>query len=182
MSGDERNSRGKAFARERHAWIDEITDPATGRVGYDVRGSLSARLFADHEQFPPDRSEAMTAAGLLTRFFLGQDPRQEPVLGEHGDLLLARAAEWDESSGSIDMYYWYWGSYAMYQLGGRYWKIWNKVMKPVAIEHQRRDGDFKGSWDPVGVWGATGGRIYSTAIMALTLEVYFRYARVLGSR
>lgn len=164
------------------SWLDAMTDPTTGRVGYDVTGSSPARLARDSDQFPADRSEAMTAAGLLTRFFLGQDPKQEPILGKHGDLLLTCPPEWDESGGSIDMYYWYWGSYATWQLGGHYWSTWNSAMKPIVLEHQRRDGHFKGSWDPVGVWGSSGGRVYSTAMMALTLEVYFRYARVLGAR
>jgi hypothetical protein len=37
--------------------------------------------------------------------------------------------------------------------------------------------DEHGSWDPVDPWGSAGGRVYSTAINALTLEVYYRYYR-----
>ena len=49
------------------------------------------------------------------------------------------------------MYYWYYGSYAMYQMGGsKYWEPWNKAMKKAVVDSQRRDGDEKGSWDPVG--------------------------------
>ena len=33
---------------------------------------------------------------------------------------------------------------------------------------------FAGSWDPSGPWGRYGGRLYSTAISTLTLEVYYR--------
>ena len=55
-------------------------------------------------------------------------------------------------------------------------------MKPAVIETQRRDGDEKGSWDPVGPWGYAGGRVYATALMTLCMEVYFRYGRVLGAR
>ena len=40
----------------------------------------------------------------------------------------------------------------------------------------------QGSWDPNGPWGYAGGRVYSTALMVLCLEVYFRYARVTGAR
>ena len=35
-----------------------------------------------------------------------------------------------------------------------------------------------GSWDPVGAWGEDGGRVYSTAILVLTLEAYYRYSRL----
>ena len=57
-------------------------------------------------------------------------------------------------------------------MGGRHWKAWNKALKPAVVDSQRRDGDFMGSWDPAGPWGFEGGRVYSTALMALCLEVY----------
>ncbi|MDF1799770.1 MAG: hypothetical protein P1V81_11390, partial [Planctomycetota bacterium] len=101
---------------------------------------------------------------------------------KHGDLMLRTLPEWDEDGFGNDMYYWYYGSYAMYQLGGKHWKRWEDALKPTIIETQRTDGDAKGSWDPVGPWGFAGGRVYSTAMMALTTEVYFRYGRVAGSR
>ena len=80
------------------------------------------------------------------------------------------------------MYYWYYGTYAMYQMGGRHWRDWSRALEPVLLESQRRDGDFAGSWDPVGPWGFSGGRVYSTALMALCLQVQHRYSRVLGAR
>ena len=72
--------------------------------------------------------------------------------------------------------------YATYQLGGREWAVWSRAMEPAIVGSQRRDGDQKGSWDPVGPWGHVGGRVYSTALMTLCLEVYYRYGRVLGGR
>jgi hypothetical protein len=81
------------------------------------------------------------------------------------------------------MYYWYYGSYAMYQMGGsKHWEAWQKAMEKAVVGSQRKEGDEKGSWDPVGPWGYAGGRVYATALMTLCLEVYFRYARVLGAR
>ena len=39
-----------------------------------------------------------------------------------------------------------------------------------------------GSWDPqLDPWGVLGGRVYSTAILTLLMEVYFRYDNVMGS-
>ena len=80
------------------------------------------------------------------------------------------------------MYYWYYGTYAMYQMGGKHWRAWQKSLKHAVVDTQRKDGDYKGSWDPIGPWGYSGGRVYSTAIMTLSLEVYFRYAQVIGAR
>jgi hypothetical protein len=165
------------------SWIDEVTDPATGRVGYDTIGSLSSRIPRVNDHFPAEKGEAMTAVGLLSRFFMGQDPEKQPIMEKHADLMASNLPVWDPEGRGCDMYYWYYGSYAMYQMGGnKHWEVWNKAMKKAVLESQRKDGDFLGSWDPVGPWGYSGGRVYSTAAMVLCLEVYFRYAKVLGAR
>ena len=163
------------------AWIDEVTDPASGRVGYDAFGSLSSRTNVN-AYFPRERGEAMTAVGLLSRIFLGQTPKQDDILKKHADLLLRTLPEWDSEGHSTDMYYWYYGTYAMFQLGGSHWRAWERALKPAILENQRTDGDEKGSWDPVGPWGYVGGRIYSTALLTLSIEVYYRYTQVLGAR
>jgi hypothetical protein len=165
------------------SWIDEVTDPATGRVGYDTIGSMSSRIPRVNDHFPAEKGEAMTAVGLLSRFFMGQDPEKTPIMKKHADLMASKLPEWDPEGRGCDMYYWYYGSYAMYQMGGeKHWEVWNKAMKKAVLESQRKDGDLLGSWDPVGPWGFSGGRVYSTAAMVLCLEVYFRYAKVLGAR
>jgi hypothetical protein len=163
-------------------WFDEVTEPGTGRMGYDRLGSMSSRVANVNDQYPPEKGEAMTSVGLLCRFFLGQDPKDEAIMEKHADLLLKTLPEWDPEGFGCDMYYWYYGSYAMYQMGGNHWKKWKTSMEKAVLDSQRKDGDYKGSWDPVGPWGYSGGRVYSTALMVLCLEVYFRYARVLGAR
>lgn len=75
---------------------------------------------------------------------------------------------------SLNLYYWYYGTLAMYQVGGSSWEEWNRVVRDTLVQQQRRDGDFAGSWDPNGPWGRYGGRLYSTAVATLTLEVYYR--------
>lgn len=170
----------EAFVGARNLFV-ELTDPASGRVGYDSAGSSSSRITGINDHFPADRGEAMTATAMLSRIFMGDDP-QEPMLQKQADLLLRSLPEWDPEAGRCDMYYWYYGTYAMFQVGGRHWKAWNSAMKSAVLDSQRRDGSAAGSWDPAGPWGMTGGRVYSTATMALSLEVYFRYARVAGAR
>lgn len=81
------------------------------------------------------------------------------------------------------MYYWYYATFAMNQWGGQHWRDWKKSIEAAILPEQHQGNDnFTGSWDPVGPWGDDGGRVYSTAICTLILEVYYRYARVLGAR
>ena len=43
-------------------------------------------------------------------------------------------------------------------------------------------GEHAGSWDPRGArWAGEGGRVYTTALGALCLEVYYRYSGALNS-
>jgi hypothetical protein len=167
-------------------WIDEVTDPETGRVGYDRRGSLSSRIPNVNSHFPPEKGEAMTAVGLLCRFFIGQDPKEVPIMERHAQLIVQKLPVWAPDDYAVDMIYWYFGTYAMYQMGGeRYWDKWNKAMKPAVVDSLRRGsqhGDEAGSWDPVGPWGFAGGRVYSTALMTLCILAYYRYSRALGGR
>ena len=164
------------------SWIDEVTDTSNGRVGYDSQGSASSRIERKNDHYPTDKGEAMTAVGLLSRVFMGQTPEAYPIMTKHADLLLRKLPEWDPDGMGCDMYYWYYGSYALYQMGGSHWTSWQKAMEKAVVGSQRRDGDEQGSWDPIGPWGFSGGRVYSTALMTLCLEVYFRYAKVLGAR
>lgn len=160
-------------------WFDQVTDPATGRCGYTKRGEPSSRHPGDHAvRFPPEKGEALTSVGLMARFFLGQNPKDHPVMTAAANTILSKPPLWDEKAGTIDHYYWYYASYALYQMGGRHWKEWSKKLGPAVVNTQRTDGHFKGSWDPIGAWGEDGGRVYSTAILVLTLEAYYRYSRV----
>jgi hypothetical protein len=164
------------------AWFEEVTDPSTGEAGYTKRGEGSSRKEGMEDRFPRSKTKCLTAVALLSRFFMGQDPKTKPVMAAAANTMLKTPPIWNEADGSIDMYYWYYGSFAMFQMGGDMWSQWNKKMLDAVVKTQRKDGNFKGSWDPKGVWGEDGGRVYSTAIMVLCLEVYYRYSRILGGR
>ncbi len=163
------------------AWIEKVTDPDYGRVGYNQRGSGPARAKAMLDRFPADKSEAMTAAGMLVRIYTGEDPRKSKMIQLGAGLCAKLPPVWNPADGSIDMTYWYYGTLAMFQVGGKHWKTWASHMDAAFLRTQRADTEacgFKGSWDPIGPWGPNGGRVYSTAMMCLCLEVYARYDRV----
>jgi hypothetical protein len=56
-------------------------------------------------------------------------------------------------------------------------------MEKAIVENQIKEGCARGSWDPQkDPWGDNGGRVYSTALLVLCLEVFYRYDNVLGAR
>ncbi|MEE9391043.1 MAG: prenyltransferase/squalene oxidase repeat-containing protein [Planctomycetota bacterium] len=164
------------------SFIEDMTDEENGRTGYNSPGGLPVREKGKIEEFPSSESESLTAVAMLVRVFAGQNPEEHPMVKLGSDLLLEKLPLWDESRGSIDMYYWYYGTLAMFQVGGSAWTEWNKKMEEAVIETQRDDGNFSGSWNPIGAWGENGGRVYATALQTLCLEVYYRYGKVFGTR
>ena len=114
-------------------------------------------------------STTMTAESLACRIFLGDD--DEAAIREAVDFILSDLPD----SGKANLYYWYYASLALFQLQGDEWKQWNDALQPALLNRQRDDGDLSGSWDPDSVWGPHGGRVYSTAMACLCLEVYYRY-------
>lgn len=160
-------------------WLDKMTDINTGRVGYNFHGGSVARPEGMIDRFPAEKSEAMTASGLMTRLLCVDRPNSD-IVAKGAGLCLSQPPRWDAAAGTVDQYYWYWGTLAMFQLGGESWAKWNEALKEAVVKHQHLEGSGAraGSWDPAGPWGADGGRVYSTALMTLCLEVYYRYDRM----
>jgi len=163
------------------SYMDEICDDR-GHHGYSGKGVGSARIRQPNrkvqhaQRFPIDRCETTTAVGLFCRFLLGTSPDKAPIMAKAADLIGKKPPQWDDK-GSIDFYYWYYGSNAMYQMGGAHWDKWSKAIRRALLPKQRVDGNFAGSWDPVSAWGESGGRVYATAACVMALQAEFRYAR-----
>lgn len=122
------------------------------------------------EDEPP--TPPMTAEALFCRQILELDT-DKSASDEAVRYLLANRP----SRSTLNLYYWYYGTLAMHQRGGEDWEQWNAATRDLLISEQRTVGPQAGSWEPRGVWGTYGGRIYSTAIATLSLEVYYRYLR-----
>lgn len=112
----------------------------------------------------------MTAEALACRQFLGAVP-SPAAAAEAADYLLGELP----GDGAKNFYYWYYGTLAVYQLQGDPWRRWNDALSQTLTRSQRKLGPAAGSWDPDSVWGGYGGRVYSTAMATLCLEVYYRY-------
>jgi hypothetical protein len=166
-------------------WINQMTDPATGRTGYTDIGGLPSRLTELMSKFPAERSESMTAVAVLVRIFAGHTAGDDPMIEKGAELMAAKLPKWtgDANPSEVDFYYWYYGTLAMFQVGGSHWDKWNNAIKTEIVDHQRANKEecAFGSWDPIDPWSAAGGRVYATTLNCLCMEVYYRYPRVFGA-
>lgn len=151
-------------------FVDEVTDPASGRTGYSAFGELPARTPAN-EHYPRERGEAPTASGLLLLLSVGRDPEENEVMAKQADLIAGKPPIWDPRTYGIDPYFWYHATRALHRMGEPWWPRWEKALLAALLDAQVEKGDGRGSWDPVGVWGYCGGRAATTALLAMCLEI-----------
>ena len=112
-------------------------------------------------------SRTMTAEAMLCRLFLNTSP-EHPMMREAADYLLQDLP----GRGRLNYYYWYYGTLGLYHLQDENWRTWNNAVTRELTRLQRSDG----SWPAANsVWGNAGGQVYTTALGAMTLEVYYRY-------
>jgi hypothetical protein len=170
------NVPAEAFTGARQ-WLDKATDDSFYKTGYTQKGDNGARL-PEAARYRP--TEAMTAAALASRIFMGAKA-DDPAVRGAVSLLVNQVPAWEPDSGN-DFYYWYYGTLGMFQVGGEPWGRWERGLEAALLKTQRRGGDEEGSWDPCDAWGHAGGRVYATALNVLTLEVYYRYSKVLKGK
>ncbi|MEM9940165.1 MAG: prenyltransferase/squalene oxidase repeat-containing protein [Planctomycetota bacterium] len=125
-------------------------------------------------------ADARTAVGILCRMYMGWK-KGHPGLE---DGISAMANKGPSIGNSCNMYYNYYATQAMKHYGGETWKKWNLKMRDFLVKSQAKDGSTAGSWHFTGGGHAdeAGGRLYSTAMCAMTLEVYYRYLPLYGDK
>ncbi len=126
----------------------------------------------------PGKGAATTAIGLLSRMYLGWDKdhpaleRGVQFLSEHGPMI---------GKGSANMYYNYYATQVMRHYEGEEWEKWNTKIRDFLVESQDKEGHMTGSWGFKGDHGAdSGGRLYSTSMSTMVLEVYYRHMPIYG--
>ncbi len=167
-------------------WLERVTNKETGEVGYNGLGKVDVIVRGKNEDWSSHPS--MTAIGLLCRIYIDKD-ETDAMLAKHAKLVFNDQPAWDAAKRSVDSYYWYYATLALFLAKDgpckKYWEGWNDSMKDALLPNQKvhADGCANGSWDPAADrWGFAGGRVYMTAINVLTLEVYYRYESVFGAR
>jgi len=147
-------------------FLDAMTDKESFRVGYD-------KVWAQSERGVGNGS---TAIALMLQLYLGRSPSSVTVRRQVRILLAESLPEYDpkwsaeQKAAKLDYYNNYHATMAFNRLGGKDWETWNKVMVKTLKAAQEPNG----CW-PLDKWTKAGGKIYSTAMATLTLEVYYRY-------
>ncbi len=175
-----------------HKWLDSVQISAPNQAQPN-------RPFVTFQYTPRGHvTPALGAVGLLSRQYLGWKP-PHPELLRGCDFLLANKppnlAEYNqqveaframpnrlpigrdaEGRPPLQVYYWYYATLVMHHMGGSYFDEWNPAVRDLLVATQIKEGHALGSWDPgVSDHGNRGGRVYTTALATLTLEVYYRY-------
>jgi hypothetical protein len=126
----------------------------------------------------------MTAVGMLCRQYMGINPRNPGLLAGVDRLKAVHPGV------SNNIYYEYYATQVMHHMGGDAWKFWNegidkdgnqvhKGIRDTFLSRQDTGKDPKrahqdGSWPTDRQWPA-GGRMMSTSLSVLSLEVYYRH-------
>ncbi|MEO1496654.1 MAG: hypothetical protein AAFV43_05835 [Planctomycetota bacterium] len=122
----------------------------------------------------------MTAEALYCRQILGV-ARARPAAGREAVGLLAADRPTSGGRRPPNLYYWYYGTLALHHEretspeAESAWSAWNASMKRALLPRQVSGGPNDGSWRPNTLWGGYGGRVYTTALATMCLEVYYRY-------
>ena len=131
---------------------------------------------------------SLTAVGLLCRYYIDGWGPDNGGMAEGVQGLMKRAPNSDGKPKSVpDMYFYYYATQVVHFFEGEEWKSWNEGpkqkdgtrkggMRDMLIELQnKKPGAAEGSWDPdSGFIGRQCGKIGTTALCLLTLEVYYR--------
>jgi hypothetical protein len=149
-------------------------------VKHDDYGSIYHYL--PDKNRPLEACKATTAIGLLCRMYMGWD-RNHGGIVQGVAQLSAWGPELSANGRAANMYYNYYATQVMFHHGGEPWKKWNNSLRDRLVAAQSKQGHARGSWSFTGDHGAaSGGRLYSTTLAAMTLEVYYRYMPIYKSK
>ncbi len=148
------------------------------RYGYFRYSHDPSRLRSDYRTLPGSTPAAIFALSLL-----GEDVKSEDFDAAR-EFVLERTPRAYRFTSDVDfvthatgnLYFWYYGSLALFRDGGEEWDRWNAGLKATLLPAQEENG----SWQPIELYAEFAGdsdreRSYTTALCVLTLEVYYRY-------
>lgn len=155
-------------------FVDRLTDPKTSRVGYRERGRDGAAIPDRNSRFTP--LPTATAAALATKFLIRRRPQD---LERYADVIAAAAP--GEDPRDQDLHHWFWANFALFAFDGptgAVWKKWSARIKTPVLGAFMKKKELYSFWsvEAADKWSCEAGRVYSTAMAVLALEIYYRYA------
>lgn len=148
-------------------FLDSVSTKEGARYGYQLvpveEGAVETKV--------SKVTTPLTAVGLLCRMYMGWK-QDNPAL-KQGIAEISR-----KGPSKNNYYYNYYAAQVLFQnTGGQgpVWRKWNEKLRDQLLEQQSTRGHLRGSWYLEGPHNARGGRLYTTSLAAMTLEVYYRY-------
>lgn len=150
----------------------EMSGFPTGAVTYELAedfiDSLSSTSGAYGYQ-EPGENMTTTAIGVLSKMYLGA--ALQPGGLEQGARMIA-----DHGPSDHDVYFNYYATQVLHHRHDQGWAKWNQKMRDHLINSQDQSSTHRsGSWYFTDPHGQVGGRLYTTAMSVMILEVYYRY-------
>jgi hypothetical protein len=135
--------------------------------------SVSTSQGAFYGYQTPKKEPGPTAVALLLRMYLGWTRDDDRLV--RGVMYLAATGP-----SKTDVYFNYYATQVMHHMHGNDWPRWNARMRDYLVARQAKRGHEKGSWFFPDPHGTMGGRLYTTAMCIMTLEVYYRHMPLYG--
>ncbi|NRA39775.1 MAG: terpene cyclase/mutase family protein [Planctomycetes bacterium] len=163
------------------AWLDAAWKASNPGVDPASLGSDSQSNFCYTYDAIADvaKGKKLECVGALCAIFLGTakgDGMLDSMINTIMDKQIPQAYP-------CNTYYLYYNTLNIFQYGGVQWDDWNMQVRDMLVDaqHGADSGCFEGSWDYEGTkfHGHETGRLLSTAYCCLSLEVYYRHARIM---
>lgn len=116
----------------------------------------------------PEVSKTPTAIGITLQLYLGRPPHN--AAHQAG---LRQLSQWGALPNNV--YHNYYATLALHHSRSDQWEQWHQPLRDYLIRTQEKRGHQAGSWHFRDHYGDVGGRLYTTAMAAMILEVYYRY-------
>jgi len=145
--------------RNANKFLESVSTDSGSKYGYTTKGA----------------SQTLTPVGLLSRYYMKDMNPRHPAFARGVDFL----KQFPPRKENFDMYYYYYATQVVHFYEGPDWhKFWNPKMRDLLVDLQKKGGDdaIAGSWDKdQGFIGSACGRLGTTCLALLTLEVYYRH-------
>jgi hypothetical protein len=165
---------------------DKVIAKAVKFLDFSAKGEKKSMYgYTDSAGAAP--GTGLTAVGLLCRSSIDAWGPAHPGMADGVAGLMKNPPA---GTGAVkNLYYYYYATQVLSRYDGEEWKSWNEGPKNpdgtrkggmrdwlVGAQIKKADDPKQGSWDPETGWfGSSCGRLGTTAVCVLNLEVYYRY-------